>query len=835
VLELLIINKPFVDGKDWEFLTFPRPFFGLNCRMPFRPAFLICCVLLAWLPVFAQPTCTISFRIINPATGRAYSIPRPDIGPYEPWVYSEYIKKNFPSSSWDTVHAGMITCKDSTFTATLYGSFFKDVELIILLNDQRMRLHFIPDTLLTMKDGPLFSTFRVKFKPQTELTWEGRTDGVSAPDFTAIHNPNLKQQGHAEVYVNDLNGNPVMDARFLIRQEGEEWHPPRKVSGPYTFYTIDSLLNGKLWIKAFNATLESFECETELHNYGLSGLKLELVPPGSHWIYEGANRTYLDHEPDAVGFTIAGNDITKRIPDVVRFLDSLGLVPLSELPCGDWESVRAAWKKNKSGGIPMDSVLKRMEASQLFAGCGPLVRKKYKDDMSVTYATGYCDIGFKESLSRAQVDDLLKGTSFTCVSQNMVTYMWKLKYNGPRNYDMIDDYNKLRDLPGLREMYLDTRSVYHMPAPEPIIPSSITTYTWTPPNAVDSLGRRIGYWQIRGRDKKNTNYKPDELVEEGSYKDGKKTGAWKEYWPGGTLKGEIPYENNRPKGYAKMYNKQGCLQEEGYWMNNRWNKRYILYYPGCGCKKWEFNYNDQGQRHGEQKYYYPGCRNRLMTYGMMKDGKEAGVWMHYDTAGNISDVTVYPLQPAFTKSPGPVPPPSLQPDSLVWQGGHYVLSGNFNGTGYAKIYNNCGLLLKDGYFKDYRLIEGKDLIYDKSCNLVRVAVYKMGIYQDDLSKNDTLFHQLPIKVDSMIPLRKPPSLLTDSLKKIRPPAPTPPCKSGYLKLYNSLKQLSKDGEFKDCKLINGKEYIYDENGILVQVKFFKNGKYVGDAPVEKDR
>jgi len=57
--------------------------------------------------------------------------------------------------------------------------------------------------------------------------------------------------------------------------------------------------------------------------------------------------------------------------------------------------------------------------------------------------------------------------------------------------------------------------------------------------------------------------------------------------------------------------------------------------------------------------------------------------------------------------------------------------------------------------------------------------------------------------------------------------------NGQHTLYNKNKQITKDGEFKDNRLMNGKAYIYDDNGILTRVAVYKNGVYVGDTQVEK--
>ena len=55
--------------------------------------------------------------------------------------------------------------------------------------------------------------------------------------------------------------------------------------------------------------------------------------------------------------------------------------------------------------------------------------------------------------------------------------------------------------------------------------------------------------------------------------------------------------------------------------------------------------------------------------------------------------------------------------------------------------------------------------------------------------------------------------------------------NGKHKMYNKNKQLSKDGVFKNYRLMEGKWYKYDDNGILVAIEIYKKGRYIGDAPL----
>ncbi len=58
--------------------------------------------------------------------------------------------------------------------------------------------------------------------------------------------------------------------------------------------------------------------------------------------------------------------------------------------------------------------------------------------------------------------------------------------------------------------------------------------------------------------------------------------------------------------------------------------------------------------------------------------------------------------------------------------------------------------------------------------------------------------------------------------------------NGIHKVYNMNKQISKDGNFKNYRLMDGLWYKYDDNGILVSIEKYKNGRYIGDAPLPKE-
>ena len=83
--------------------------------------------------------------------------------------------------------------------------------------------------------------------------------------------------------------------------------------------------------------------------------------------------------------------------------------------------------------------------------------------------------------------------------------------------------------------------------------------------------------------------------------------------------------------------------------------------------------------------------------------------------------------------------------------------------------------------------------------------------------------------------KEPPKIADANKEKVNA-AQKPFDGNGYAKLFIAGARISKDGEFKNFRLIDGKDYIYNTDGILERIAVYKVGKYVGDAPIEdKDK
>lgn len=262
-------------------------------------------------------------------------------------------------------------------------------------------------------------------------------------------------------------------------------------------------------------------------------------------------------------------------------------------------------------------------------------------------------------------------------------------------------------------------------------------------NFTDENGLKQGYWVLTNDIKKLPNYKDNAKVEEGSFVDNRKSGIWITYYPNGNKKSEITFINNSPRGHAIMYFEDGKKQEEGMWENNRWTGDYKMYHPN-GQLFYEFKYNKTGKREGDQTYYYDN--GKVMMKGNMSNGKESGVWEEYYENGDLKAKKAFNggvLDPANTETYAPKntivekkdepikdapPAPKVDPTKDKKNEADKVI---FNGTGYAKLFNLNKQISKDGTFKNYKLIDGKDYIYSKDGILIQIAVYKNGLYVGD--------------------------------------------------------------------------------------------------------
>lgn len=265
-------------------------------------------------------------------------------------------------------------------------------------------------------------------------------------------------------------------------------------------------------------------------------------------------------------------------------------------------------------------------------------------------------------------------------------------------------------------------------------------------NRIDANRKRQGKWIVKAKPAKDRGYKVGSIVEEGVFQNSRKVGMWKKFYPSGKLKSEITYKGSRPYGPYTLYYENGNIEEQGNWERTKNTGNFKRFHEN-GKVAQEFSFTEDGKRTGQQKYFYENGKVRLE--GNWQDGMESGEMKEYYENGDLMAVK------------------------------HFA-NGEMDKDKFESYAPKTAI--KDPLEK--QLDEGKD---------IKVTVKK------DEKPNQGGFSG-----------------------------------NGYTKLFNRNQQISKDGVFRNYRLIDGKQYMYNENGLLTQIMIFKNGKYIGDGVFEEE-
>ncbi len=257
---------------------------------------------------------------------------------------------------------------------------------------------------------------------------------------------------------------------------------------------------------------------------------------------------------------------------------------------------------------------------------------------------------------------------------------------------------------------------------------------------------------------------------------GKKTGAWKIYGNDKTYAG---------KGYAA-----DAVAEEGAYTDGKKTGLWKLYFPS-GKVKSEIEYKN-GRPSGTFKSYYEN--GQVEEEGTWKNNAYTGGFKRYYENGQVAQEKSFNTA---GKTEGKV--------IYYFPNGKKELefdASNGQENGKLVRYYNTGQVKEEMNFA-----AGKA---DESSRKEQKLIGK----EEDLSK-----YEKPTKTATTDA-----ALTTNN--------PTKEIKDGYQKLYDDQKRLVQDGEFKGGKLINGKWYKYDKNGLILKVEIYKNGKYFADGQLD---
>ena len=249
-------------------------------------------------------------------------------------------------------------------------------------------------------------------------------------------------------------------------------------------------------------------------------------------------------------------------------------------------------------------------------------------------------------------------------------------------------------------------------------------------NQKDGNGKKTGKWIIYQKGTKK-------VFEEGNFVNGRKEGVWKRYFSDGiTVMIEANYRNNRPSGsYSKFY-QNGRQKEKGSLVLNKYKDSLIKYYPN-GKIEYAGNFNASGAEEGTIKYFY---ENGAVEYEYQaNNGSPSGKAVRYFEDGTIKEEINYSIDGTVStvKKSEKTPIKEVKKTTPVVGVKAPVLGiprtrgKEFMPNGYNKCYTINDEIWQDGTFKNGELWDGKVYEYDKDGILIRVKIFKQGIYHSN--------------------------------------------------------------------------------------------------------
>jgi antitoxin component YwqK of YwqJK toxin-antitoxin module len=233
--------------------------------------------------------------------------------------------------------------------------------------------------------------------------------------------------------------------------------------------------------------------------------------------------------------------------------------------------------------------------------------------------------------------------------------------------------------------------------------------------------------------------------------------------------------------------------------------------------------------------------------GTYVDGKKTGIWVEYYCNNNMKSKITYennrPSGYAIMYHEN-----SKIKEEGLWKNNRWV--------GDYKLYYENGQVQQAFKFNTTGKREGEQkYFYENGQTMIegnwaegKEAGILREYYENGDLKSEKNFAEGYLDVASVKNF-EPKQPVKETKVAVKDPDPTPPIVVDKVKevvnagkpfngegkwtLYNPNKQISKDGVFHQNRLIDGKVYIYNPNGILTRIALYKEGKYVGDGVIEE--
>lgn len=252
-------------------------------------------------------------------------------------------------------------------------------------------------------------------------------------------------------------------------------------------------------------------------------------------------------------------------------------------------------------------------------------------------------------------------------------------------------------------------------------------------------------------------------------------------------------ENNLKQGWWIFYFKedQAKKKTEGKYKNSRKNGKWKSYFMSQQLKS-EITYMNN-RPSGYYKVFYEN--GQVEEEGVWKNNRNVSEFKRYYKNGQVSQDFKFN---ETGKRDGE--------QKYFHENGQVMIEGNWNGgkeAGLIKEYNSDGSLRAERFYNNGAMDESKSKVYEKKDNNLADEIKdapEVKVVADKSETSGSSGHKFT--------------------------------GNGKHKLFNKNKQISKDGIFKNYRLMDGKWYRYNEDGILVKIEIYKNGRYIGDGVIE---
>ena len=282
-------------------------------------------------------------------------------------------------------------------------------------------------------------------------------------------------------------------------------------------------------------------------------------------------------------------------------------------------------------------------------------------------------------------------------------------------------------------------------------------------NQVDENSRKLGHWIIYGIDKPQYGYPDSSIIEQGTYKNGRKNGTWIKYYQSGQIQLIANYKNNRPDGIYTMYYENGIMRETGTYRARKIVDTLITYNENGQFTIAQF-YNVNGRKVWDSIPYYrtSHCLDSVVCYHHLENKRltyvysstECNVFEESRTIDLVDHSRSSRIKPVrvvekptelkeyniFTLVLHDSAPMEITVQEWMVNASDTTLHQEHKGyrrrelismTGYNKVYNENLNIFLDGKFENGQLMMGKVYEYDGDGILLRIKVYKYGRYHSD--------------------------------------------------------------------------------------------------------